>query len=181
VTITHISGKDLIVPDLLSHRSDHLLDDYVEKDNTSIQLLPDSLFMNIIDTSFTDRLCISSSIDPVVQTALKVLTDSSTPPPLCSALSDWKLSDSILSYKGLTYMPPSDLRHELTSLHHNSPTTGHPGHFKTQELLSHDYWWPGLATFVKNYINGCCICQQNKVNMHPSSPPLNPIPAPISN
>jgi len=181
LSITHVPGKDLIVPDLLSRRSDHLPDDYVEKDNTSIQLLPDSLFVNVIDTSFTDRLRISSSIDPVVQTALKALTDSSTPPPLRSALSDWKLSDRILTYKGLTYVPPGELRHELTSLHHDSPTAGHPGRFKTQELLSRDYWWPGLSTFVKNYVDGCCICQQNKVNTHPSSPPLNPIPAPISN
>jgi hypothetical protein len=97
-----------------------------------------------------------------------------------SALSDWKLENSILSFKGRFYVPPGDIRKELVQLHHDSATAGHPGRFKTQELLSRDYWWPGLPTFVWKYIEGCAICQQNKVNTHPTSPPLFPIPAPSS-
>jgi hypothetical protein len=54
--ISHVPGKDLIIPDLLSRRSDHLPDDYVEKDNTAIQLLPDSLFVNSISVSLLDRI-----------------------------------------------------------------------------------------------------------------------------
>ena len=29
--------------------------------------------------------------------------------------------------------------------------------------------------FVRNYVNGCAICQQHKINQHPSNPPLQPI------
>ncbi|KAG2119723.1 uncharacterized protein F5147DRAFT_564337, partial [Suillus discolor] len=101
--IQHVPGKDIIVPDLLSHRTDHLPVDTDEKDNVAIQLLPDSLFVKTINTSLMDRLQIFSSIDPVVHTALKALTDPETLPPLCSALSDWKLSDRIFLYKGLSY------------------------------------------------------------------------------
>ena len=32
-----------------------------------------------------------------------------------------------------------------------------------------------MYTFNKRYIDGCAICQQNKVNTHPTTPPLNPI------
>jgi hypothetical protein len=33
-----------------------------------------------------------------------------------------------------------------------------------------NYWWPGLWTFVKNYIQGCGICQQFKINRSPLNP-----------
>lgn len=119
------------MPNLLACIMDHLPLDSDEKDNISIQLLPESMFINTIDASLMDRLSISSSVDPVVHTTLKAFTNPETPPPLCSALSNLKLSDRILLYKGLTYVLPSKIRHELTSFHYNSPITGHPGHFKT--------------------------------------------------
>ena len=34
-----------------------------------------------------------------------------------------------------------------------------------------------MHTFVKNYVQGCALCQQMKVNTHPSTPPLAPIKA----
>ena len=32
-----------------------------------------------------------------------------------------------------------------------------------------------MAQFGKKYVTGCAICQQNKVNTHPTTPPLSPI------
>ena len=52
---------------------------------------------------------------------------------------------------------------------------GHAGHFRTKTFLEHDYWWPGLATYINKFIEGCAVCQQNKVNTHPVCPPLNSI------
>ena len=49
------------------------------------------------------------------------------------------------------------------------------GIFYTKSILKRDYWWPGLASFVKHFIDGCAICQQNKVNTHPTTPLLCPI------
>jgi len=34
-----------------------------------------------------------------------------------------------------------------------------------------------MATYVRNYIDGCATCQQMKSITHPSSPPLHPIPS----
>ena len=39
-------------------------------------------------------------------------------------------------------------------------------------LIQNDYWWPGMYTFIKNYTDGCTICQQSKINWHLTSPPL---------
>ena len=54
---------------------------------------------------------------------------------------------------------------------------GHPGQFGTLELMRREYWWPGMAVFVRNYVHGCAVCQQTKINTHPTAPPLMPIPA----
>ena len=49
--------------------------------------------------------------------------------------------------------------------------------FRTKAIIEHDFWWLGLASFVKHFIDRCAICQQNKVNTHPTISPLIPIPS----
>ena len=77
------------------------------------------------------------------------------------------------------YVPPSAYSALLHSIH-SSPLSGHMGVFHTKSVLERDFWWLGLSTFVKHFIAGCVICQQNKVNTHPTVPPLCPILSPIS-
>ena len=43
--------------------------------------------------------------------------------------------------------------------------------------MARTFWWPRLNVFVKNYVMECALCQQNKVNTHPTVPPLMPIKA----
>ena len=57
--------------------------------------------------------------------------------------------------------------------YHDTLSAGHPGQLKTQELVQQDYWWPGLATFVKNYVKGCALCQHHKINPHLMNPCSN--------
>ena len=58
---------------------------------------------------------------------------------------------------------------------HDHQTTGHPGYLKTKQLITTRHWWPGMAQFIKKYVDRCTPCQQNKTNTHPTIPPLNPI------
>ena len=30
------------------------------------------------------------------------------------------------------------------------------------ELVTQNYWWPGISTFVKDYVDGCTTCQETK-------------------
>jgi len=135
--------------------------------------------IHIIMAGLHDRLRLTSEVDSVVQTAVDMLANSCLS-PMQHALSNWKWEDSLLTFKGRYYVPPGPVRRELVTLFHNAPTAGHPGHMKTQELISWEYWWPGLLTFVKKYVEGCATCQQNKVNTHPTLPPLVLIPTPSS-
>ena len=58
---------------------------------------------------------------------------------------------------------------------HDHETAGHPGELETYNLVRQYYWWPGLQTFIKTYVQGCGICQQFKINRSPSHPAYQPI------
>ena len=109
--------------------------------------------------------------------ALQAL-EGEVPTQFRSWLSDWSYDARILTYQGQVFLPNQDnIRHNIVKLHHDHPTAGHPGYLKTHQLISAGYWWPGLAKYVRKYIDSCSICQQNNTNMHPTVPPLNPIPS----
>ena len=80
-------------------------------------------------------------------------------------------------YHGTTLVVVEDneLRRGVTSLFHDSTTTGHPGIAKTLQLLQQYYWWPNQKHYITEYIKGCATCQMTKVNTHLSHPPLYPI------
>ena len=68
------------------------------------------------------------------------------------------------------------LRWELMAQFHNSPTAGHPGRDNTLALVSQHYWWPGMTTWIEQYIAGCTLCQQNKICTTKKKIPLYCIP-----
>jgi hypothetical protein len=71
---------------------------------------------------------------------------------------------------GRVYVPKdAQLRHDLLHAHHDSPVAGHPGRWKTLELVSRNYWWPGISRYVSNYVKGCDRCNRTKI--FPTSPP----------
>ena len=51
---------------------------------------------------------------------------------------------------------------------HDHETAGHPGELGMYNALHQHYWWPGLCTYVKNYVRGCGLCQQFKIDRSPS-------------
>ena len=61
------------------------------------------------------------------------------------------------------YVPKDKkLRVEIIWLHHNTPIVGHEGQWKTVELVTRNYWWPGVTKEVKRYVERCDQCQRMK-------------------
>ena len=54
------------------------------------------------------------------------------------------------------------LRQQIIKMYHDLLSAGHPGWWKTYELVSRNYWWPGITTFVNKYITVCDMCQRMK-------------------
>ena len=53
--------------------------------------------------------------------------------------------------------------------------SGHPGKQRMLDRIKSDYFWPGLAHFMQNYVAGCLTCQECKVDTHPSNPGFSPL------
>jgi len=97
-------------------------------------------------------------------------------------LEGWKPTHSVEELdewvrEGRLVIPPVEtLRQEILQLLHDAPTAGHPGRDETFTQVSHSYWWPGMRTWITNYIAGCATCQQNKNVTHRTHTPLYRIP-----
>jgi len=57
----------------------------------------------------------------------------------------------------------------------------HPGIKETTRKVLLHHYWPGIKTFITNYVKGCENCQKYKINRHPFKPPLQGIPAAKNN
>jgi hypothetical protein len=57
--------------------------------------------------------------------------------------TEWSESDRLLMFHGKIYVPKDrELRCHIIKQHYDTHITRHAGHFKTLELISHNYWWP---------------------------------------
>jgi hypothetical protein len=60
-------------------------------------------------------------------------------------LADYEHKNRYLYYKSRIYVPDhKELRAELIRLCYDKPASGHLGRNKTYELLSREYYWPGM-------------------------------------
>jgi hypothetical protein len=163
----------MVQSDALSRRADLHPDE--DNDNEDMTLLPDDLFMKVINTETHSLLVAALMKDDLVKSAVEALKTGGIP-PIKSMLTDWKLKDGLLFFLGRCYVPPNEVLHKrIIECYHDTLPSGHPGQFQTLELVQHNYWWPGMTIFIKNYVTGCATCQQMKVNTHPTVPPLSPI------
>jgi len=68
--------------------------------------------------------------------------------------------------EGKIYVPKDvELRAEIIRLHHDVPAAGHGGRWKTVELVTRNYWWPGVMRDIGRYVEGCDLCQRMKNRM----------------
>jgi hypothetical protein len=163
----------MVQSDALPQRADLHPDE--DNDNKDMTLLPDELFMKVIDTKMHSLLVTALMKDDLVKSAIEVLKTGGIP-PIKSMLMDWKLEDGLLFFLGQCYVPPNELLcKRIVEHYYDTLPSGHPGQFQTLELVQCDYWWPGMTIFIKNYVSGCATCQQMKVNTHLTIPPLSPI------
>ena len=75
----------------------------------------------------------------------------------------WKIEGDLVLKEGKVYMlKDEELRVEIIQLHHDVPAAGHGGRWKTVELVTRNYWWPGVMRDVGKYVEGCDLCQRMK-------------------
>ena len=76
---------------------------------------------------------------------------------------EWREENGVMYKEGKVYVPKDEkLRVEIIRLHHDTPIGGYGGQWKMVELVTCNFWWPGITKEVKRYVEGCDVCQRNK-------------------
>jgi hypothetical protein len=99
--------------------------------------------------------------------------------PGSSRTSEWALEGGLLHFRGKVVVPKDkDLRRRIVDQHHNTRVAGHAGCWKTQELVSYNYWWPQMSRFTGQYVATCDLCAQTKILRQHALGELNPTEIP---
>ena len=97
----------------------------------------------------------------------------SGPRHITKGLQEWNYENGLILYKGLVYVPNNEaLKRKVVQQFHNY-LMGHPGQWKTLELITREYYWPGMTELFKAYIKGYVTCQTIKI-WPPVKVPLKP-------
>jgi len=94
--LMHMPGSKMIQSDTLSRCPDHIPEK--DTDNEDIVLLPDELFINLINMELAKLIESAAASDEFVKDMDKVLSTKGVP-PIKSNLSDWKIEDGVLYYQ----------------------------------------------------------------------------------
>src|ERR687887_818215 len=171
--------------DALSRRADH---GSGAEDNRDVTLLTPNFFavraVEALELVGEERNLLKQirkgvaegELEEVVTKAAKILRSSSAK-SVHSA--EWSEANGLLYYRGKIYVPPtSDLRRKIVALNHDSKLAGHPGRWKTLELVSRNYWWPQISRYIGRYTSTCDLCLRTKVLHQPPVGHLDPTPIP---
>ena len=65
----------------------------------------------------------------------------------------------------------TEMKRAIMHLAHDHPTAGHPGRDETIRKARTMTTWDGMNDWIAEYIKGCAICQQNKIQTHKAKVP----------
>jgi hypothetical protein len=72
------------------------------------------------------------------------------------------IQDGLLFRGNQLCIPKCSMRENLLKEKHSGGLAGHFGHDKTFSKLNGSYFWPGMRTDVKIFVDRCRICQHTK-------------------
>jgi len=165
--LKHIVGSKIGKADRLSRRPDWEV--RIEKDNEE-QMLVKKEWLEVKKIRVTEvviegvdllekvRKCkakdneVVKAVEEMKQAGVKMLRDK-----------EWHQEDGLMLKEGKVYVPRDEkLRAEVIRLHHDMPVGGYGGQWKMAELVTRNFWWPGVTREVKRYVEGYDACQRNQ-------------------
>ncbi|KAF8753261.1 hypothetical protein RHS01_06869 [Rhizoctonia solani] len=143
--IHYCPGKQSGKPDALSRQLD-----YVDTAQEPEVMLPSEVFAN------------ASEEELEIVTEFLTKDADNAPPSIRKAYRDYDWKGSPMVPRETGDPDNESLKERLLREFHDSPLAGHPGQQRTLELLSQSYWWPGMKSTAKEWVECCPTCQANQ-------------------
>ena len=178
----HQTGKTMGKSNALSRRSDH---GSGADDNWNLTLLTLSLFavralegLQLVGEERDILKEIRHEMEVEDQEEVVIMAVKELKKSLARSIwsSEWSMENGLLYYRGKVYVPGSELCHQILALYHDSKLAGHPGRWKTLELVSRNYWWPQMSRYIGKYVSTCDMCLCTKSICYPPTGELHPLP-----
>jgi hypothetical protein len=187
-TMHHWPGHSMGKSDALSRRVDHGTEG---GDNSNVTLLhPEFFATHVVRTlsglspegeehdilhNIWSENCVGKQKDGVVKVAEELWRSKGK----SIWVLEWSERNGLLCFQDCIYVPNDpDLRHRITSQHHDTEVVGHARCWKTLELVSPNYWWPQMSHYINQYVKTCDLCLWTKVQWHRSIRELHPLSIP---
>ncbi|QRW21158.1 Retrotransposable element Tf2 protein [Rhizoctonia solani] len=170
--IIYCPGKQSGKPDALSRRLDH-----ANIPPAAQTMLLDLVFANValvtLEKELQRQIEASLDQDKSLEEILQFLQNQSkAPPSIKRAFKDYKMEAGLLFYQGQIVVPDvGTLRTDLLHIFHDSALAGHPGRQRTLELVSRNYYWPGICADTYWHVDSCETCQWIRKPKYASIPP----------
>jgi len=166
--LKHVVGVKMGKADGLSQRADWKIG--VDKDNDNQIFIKDnwicSMYEVVVEGPEVDLLEKIKKARSKDKDVVRVVEEMKKAGVKELRGNEWKIEGDIVLKEGKVYMPKDEeLRVEVIRLHHNVLAAGHGGRWKTVELVTRNYWWPGVTRDVGKYVEGCDLCQRMKNKM----------------
>ena len=167
-SLHHRPGKSSGKPDALSRRPDHSKGENDNKDTVMLKpeyfkiqaLKQGHVLLSGQEKPLLSRIRNSKDYDESVVKAVEELRKSGST-RLDGA--EWAEEQGLILFRGKVYVPKDqELRRAIVHAHHDSQIVGHPGRWKTLELVARNYWWPGVSRYIASYVQGCDRCNRTK-------------------
>jgi RNase H-like domain found in reverse transcriptase/Reverse transcriptase (RNA-dependent DNA polymerase) len=139
--LIHLPGTKMVQFDALSRRPDYGTDKQMEENNKVV--LPDNLFINLLDTELQEQILNGKELDLDVKNAIETLMEEG-PTSLKNDLQDWKIEEidgqKTIFFKGKNYIPKDlELRWDIVKMYNDHKMAGHPGELETYNGIRQNY------------------------------------------
>jgi len=157
-TLKHVAGKSMGRADSLSRRVDWV--EGVEQDNENQVMLkkewlevraieqliegPEEEIVKKIKEARDKDEEVIKMVEEMKKAEVKTLRDE-----------EWQIEKGLVLKEGRVYVLKDEkLRVEIIWLHYDTPIARHGEQWKMVELVTRNYWWPGITKEVKQYVEG---------------------------
>ena len=164
-TLKHVAGVKMGKADRLSRRADWKIE--VDKDNENQVFIKDnwihSMYKVVVERPEVDLLEKIKKARSKDEDVVRVVEKMKKAEVRKLRGNKWKIEGELVLKEGKVYvLKDEELRAEVIQLHHNVLVAGHGERWKTVELVTRNYWWPGVTRDVGKYVEGCDLCQRMK-------------------